>query len=150
MIKLELKQLPHGEGLPPPQYQSEGAAGMDLVAAIDEDKPIKIEPFDRSLIPTAVQIALPEGYEAQIRPRSGLALKQGITVLNSPGTIDWDYRGEIKVLLINLGEKPVTISRGERIAQMVIAPVVRLELTIVDALSETTRAEAGFGSTGSK
>lgn len=145
-MKLPLQTLPHATGLAMPSYATSGSAGADLVAAIEQD--IIIDPMQRELVPTGIAIALPQGYEAQIRPRSGLALKQGITVLNTPGTIDSDYRGEIKVILINLGSEPVTITRGMRIAQMVIAPVTQATFEVVDSLDDTARAAGGFGSTG--
>lgn len=144
--EIEVIRFPHGEGLPLPAYETPGAAGMDLLAAVEED--IVIEPGKRFAVPTGLGIALPEGFEAQVRPRSGLALKQGITVANAPGTVDSDYRGEVKVILINLGQDPVTITRGMRIAQMVIAPVTRGVWKEVKALSETSRGAGGFGSTG--
>ena len=141
-------RLQHGEGLPLPAYQSAHAAGFDLVAAVPEDAPVSLAPNDRLLIPTGLAFALPEGYEAQIRPRSGLSLKHGVTVLNSPGTIDADYRGEIKVILINLGAENFVIQRGDRIAQTIIAPVAHVEIEPVDTLDDTDRGEGGFGSTG--
>ncbi|ABE37448.1 dUTP diphosphatase [Rhodopseudomonas pseudopalustris] len=147
-IAVEIKQLPHAEGLPLPAYQSAHAAGLDLCAANSADAPLLLAPGSYVLVPTGLTIALPENYEAQVRPRSGLAAKHGVTVLNAPGTIDADYRGEIGVLLINHGDAPFTIRRGERIAQMVIAPVVRAELIGVETLSETARGVGGFGSTG--
>ena len=147
-VKVEIRQLPHGEGLALPAYQSTHAAGLDLLAAVPEDAPMVLVPGKYALIPTALTIALPPGHEAQVRPRSGLAAKHGVTVLNSPGTIDADYRGEISVLLINHGEAPFSIRRGERIAQMVIASVVRAELVPVNELSATERGSEGFGSTG--
>jgi dUTP pyrophosphatase len=147
-VKVEVQQLPHGEGLPLPAYQTAHAAGMDLLAAVPDSTPMVLEPGKVVMVPTALSIALPPGYEAQVRPRSGLAAKHGITVLNSPGTIDADYRGEIAVLLINHGGAAFTIKRGERIAQMVIAPVSQAELVVVQALSETERGSGGFGSTG--
>jgi dUTP pyrophosphatase len=147
-IKVDIRQLPHGEGLALPAYQSAFAAGLDLLAAIPENSPLVLLPGQRALVPTALAIALPPGYEAQVRPRSGLAVKHGVTVLNSPGTIDADYRGEIAVPLINHGEAPFTIQRGERIAQMVIASVVRVELNPVASLGATDRGTGGFGSTG--
>ncbi len=148
VVKVDVKQLPHGEGMPLPAYQSLHAAGLDLLAAVPENAPMTLAPGKHALIPTALVLALPEGFEAQVRPRSGLAAKHGVTVLNAPGTIDADYRGEISVLLINHGDAPFTIRRGERIAQMVVAPVVRAELVDVAALSETDRGSGGFGSTG--
>ncbi len=147
-VKVELRQLPNGEGLALPAYQSELAAGLDLLAAVPEDAPIVLAPGKYVLVPTGLSIALPPGYEAQVRPRSGLAARHGITVLNAPGTVDADYRGEIGVPLINHGDVPFTIRRGERIAQMVIASVVQAELVPVTTLSTTTRGSGGFGSTG--
>jgi dUTP pyrophosphatase len=129
-----------------PRYASAGAAGMDLVAALDA--PLTLNPGERAAVPTGIALALPEGYEAQVRPRSGLALKHGLTVLNSPGTIDADYRGEIKVILVNLGTAPVTLVRGERVAQLVLAPVSRIAWAPVETLPETGRGARGFGSTG--
>jgi dUTP pyrophosphatase len=143
-----IKSLPHRDGLALPAYQTAGSAGMDLAAAVAEDDPISIEPGARALIPTGLQIALPEGLEAQIRPRSGLALKEGVTCLNTPGTIDSDYRGEIGVLLINHGQATFKVTRGMRIAQMVIAPVLQVELRDVVDLPSSARGEGGFGSTG--
>jgi dUTP pyrophosphatase len=147
-IRIDVQQLPHGAGLALPAYQTAHAAGLDLLAAVPADAPVILQPGKYALVPTALTIALPDGYEAQVRPRSGLAAKHGVTVLNSPGTIDADYRGEIGVLLINHGATAFTIQRGERIAQMVIAAVVRAELVTVAALSETDRGAGGFGSTG--
>src|SRR5271156_2577154 len=147
-VKLEVLQLPTGKGLALPTYQSALAAGLDLLAAVPEDAPVVLAPGKYALIPTGLSIALPPGYEAQVRPRSGLAVKHGVTVLNAPGTVDADYRGEIGVPLINHGEVPFTIRRGERIAQMVIASVVQAELVPVTTLSATTRGSGGFGSTG--
>jgi dUTP pyrophosphatase len=147
-VSIDIRQLPHGEGLALPAYQSEHAAGLDLHAAVPEDVPMILGPGQRALVPTGLMIALPPGFEAQIRPRSGLASKHGVTVLNSPGTVDADYRGEIGVLLINHGDAPFPIRRGERIAQMVIASVVRAELVPAAALSATDRGSGGFGSTG--
>ena len=147
-IDVQITRLPHGRDLPLPAYQSAQAAGLDLVAAVDAT--ITLKPGERALVPTGIAIALPEGHEAQVRPRSGLAIKQGVTVLNSPGTIDADYRGEIKVALVNLGQEPVEIARGMRIAQMVIAPVTHARLREVATLTETSRGAGGFGSTGSK
>jgi dUTP pyrophosphatase len=140
--------MPHGRDLPLPKYQTVGAAGLDLVAAIPADEPVKIKKGGRALIPTGLVIELPRGYEAQIRPRSGLALKSGITVLNSPGTVDSDYRGEMQVLLINLGDAAFTVQRGDRIAQMVIAPVTRVDLTEAVTVRATKRGAGGYGSTG--
>ena len=147
-VKVEIRQLPHGEGLALPEYHSADAAGLDLLAAVPEDSPLILSPGQRALVPTGLTIALPSGYEAQVRPRSGLASRHGVTVLNSPGTVDADYRGEIGVLLINHGGVPFPIRRGERIAQMVIAPVVRVEFAPAAELSATKRGGGGFGSTG--
>jgi dUTP pyrophosphatase len=147
-IKLDIRQLPHAEGLPLPAYQSAHAAGLDLLAAVPENAPLVLAPGKHAMVPTGLAIALPEGFEAQVRPRSGLAAKHGVTVLNSPGTIDADYRGEISVILINHGAEPFAIRRGERIAQMVIAPVAQAQLNPVDSLPETGRGGGGFGSTG--
>ena len=147
-IKVDVQQLPHAEGLALPAYQSSHAAGLDLFAAIHEQAPMVLAPGRHAMVPTGLMIALPDGFEAQVRPRSGLAAKHGVTVLNSPGTVDADYRGEINVLLVNLGTEPFTIRRGERIAQMVIAPVTRVELVRAASLSTTERGGGGFGSTG--
>jgi dUTP pyrophosphatase len=147
-IGISIKQLPHAEDLPLPAYQTALAAGLDLLAAVPEDLPITLACGKFALVPTGLTIALPQGFEAQIRPRSGLAAKHGVTVLNAPGTIDADYRGEIGVLLINHGDAPFVIRRGERIAQMVIAAMVRAELVPVTTLSATDRGSGGFGSTG--
>jgi dUTP pyrophosphatase len=147
-IKIDVHQLPHGEGLELPTYQTAHAAGLDLLAALPADAPLVLSPGKHAMVPTGLTIALPEGYEAQVRPRSGLAAKHGVTVLNAPGTVDADYRGEIAVLLINHGPEPFTIRRGERIAQMVIAPVVQALLTPVTSLPATYRGGGGFGSTG--
>jgi len=149
-IPLKIRLLDHALGLEAPKYQSEGASGMDLVAAIDKNTPIVLQPGQRQLIPTGLTMELPHGMEAQVRPRSGLALKHGITVLNSPGTIDADYRGEVSVVLINHGSKDFEIVRGSRIAQLVIAPVVQLEVLEVDELSATMRGAGGYGSTGTQ
>lgn len=146
--KIFFKRLPHAEGLDLPRYESTHAAGMDLRAALEE--PVTLEPGKRTLIPTGLQMALPEGYEAQIRPRSGLAYRNGITMLNTPGTIDSDYRGEVKVLAVNLGEEPFPIHHGDRIAQMVIAPVQQFPVEETDHLPDTDRGDGGFGSTGVK
>jgi dUTP pyrophosphatase len=148
VIKVGIRQLPHAEGLPLPAYQSAHAAGLDLLAAVPDDAPLVLVPGKHALVPTGLAIALPEGFEAQVRPRSGLAAKHAVTVLNSPGTIDADYRGEIQVILINHGAEPFTIRRGERIAQMVIAPVVQADLVPVVSLPATDRGSGGFGSTG--
>ena len=147
-VTVELQQLPHADGLPLPAYQTAEAAGLDLMAAVPENEPLTLAPGRYALVPTGLAIALPTGHEAQVRPRSGLAAKHGVTVLNSPGTIDADYRGEIKVILINHGHAPFVIKRGERIAQMVIAPVVQAALVPVVTLSATDRGAGGFGSTG--
>jgi len=147
-IKVDIRQLPHGEGLALPAYQSAHAAGLDLLAAVPEGAPLILSPGQRALVPTGLTIALPPGYEAQVRPRSALAWKHAVTVLNSPGTVDADYRGEIGVLLVNHGDGPFSIQRGERIAQMVIAPVVQVELVSAAKLSATERGSGGFGSTG--
>ena len=147
-IEVRVQRLPHGADLPLPSYQTEHAAGLDLLAAVPAGAPLTLAPGARALVPTGLAIALPAGYEAQVRPRSGLAVKSGLTVLNSPGTIDADYRGEVQVLLINLGEKPVAVERGMRVAQMVVAPVQRAALREVPALDATTRGSGGFGSTG--
>ena len=142
------QRLAHGADLPLPDYQTPGAAGMDLLAAVPAGAPALLAPLARALVPTGLAIALPPGFEAQVRPRSGLAAKHGITLLNSPGTIDADYRGEIRVILINLGADIFKIERGMRIAQLIIAPVSRVALREVDALDETPRGGGGFGSTG--
>lgn len=147
-IIIDVKRLPHGAGLPLPAYQSAQAAGLDLLAAVPDDAPVTLAPGARALIPTGLAIALPPDLEAQVRPRSGLALKHGVTVLNSPGTIDADYRGEIGVILINHGSDPFMIRRGERIAQLIVAPVYRAQLSEAVALMETSRNAGGFGSTG--
>jgi dUTP pyrophosphatase len=147
-IKVDIHQLPHGEGLPLPAYQTTDAAGLDLLAAVPAETPLVLASGKYAMVPTGLTIALPPGYEAQVRPRSGLAAKHGVTVLNSPGTVDADYRGEINVLLINHGEAPFSIRRGERIAQLVIAPVVQAQLVPAGALSSTERGSGGFGSTG--
>jgi len=143
-----MQRLEHGEGLPLPAYESEAAAGMDLAAAIDDGPPEILAPGQRALIPTGFSMELPEGYEAQVRPRSGLAFKHGVTVLNAPGTIDADYRGEVKVLLINHGHEHFKIERGMRIAQMIIQPVSHATMVEVEELSTSARGSGGFGSTG--
>ena len=142
----QFRKLPHGADLPLPSYESDAAAGMDLRAAVKE--PVILQPGERILVPAGFQMAIPKGYEAQIRPRSGIAYKHGITMLNTPGTIDSDYRGEVKVLAINHGEDEFTISHGDRIAQMVIAPVSQAVISEVETLDKTERNEGGFGSTG--
>jgi dUTP pyrophosphatase len=147
-IRIDICQLAHGEGLALPEYQSPHAAGLDLLAAVPESAPLVLAPGQHALVPTGLTIALPPGYEAQVRPRSGLAFKHAVTVLNAPGTIDADYRGEIGVLLINHGDAPFPIHRGERIAQMVVAAVARVELVSSGSLPPTKRGRGGFGSTG--
>jgi len=147
-LQIAVRRLPHGEGLPLPRAQTDGAAGMDLLAALPADAPVTLAPRARAAVPTGLEMAIPLGYEGQVRPRSGLAIRHGLTVANAPGTIDSDYRGEVKVLLVNLGEEPVIIARGERIAQLVIAPVTVADLITVEKLDETTRGSGGFGSTG--
>ena len=149
-LHLGIVRLPHSEGLPLPGYESAGAAGMDLRAAVPDDHPILLLPGKRALVPTGLVMEIPAGYEAQVRPRSGLALKHGITCLNTPGTIDSDYRGEVMVLLVNHGDEDFEISRGMRIAQMVVAPVVRVAVEERDLSSATARGAGGFGSTGTK
>jgi dUTP pyrophosphatase len=146
LVRVSLRRLPEGQGLPLPAYMSDGAAGADLCAAVADT--LVIEPGLRALVPTGFAIALPPGYEAQVRPRSGLALKHGVTCLNSPGTIDADYRGPVGVILANLGSEPFTVRRGDRIAQLVVAPVTRAQFEEAGELSATARAHGGFGSTG--
>ena len=141
-------RLPHGQGLPLPAYETAQAAGMDLRAAVPDDEPLTLRPGSRFPVPTGLAFALPPGFEGQVRPRSGLAFKHGVTCLNTPGTVDADYRGEVKVILINLGEEDFVIRRGERIAQLIIAPVVQATWSEVDSLDETARGGGGFGSTG--
>ena len=148
MTTLRIQRLPHAEGLALPAYETTGSAGMDLRAAVPADAPMTLEPGARALVPTGLKIALDQGYEAQVRPRSGLALKHGLTCLNSPGTIDSDYRGELKVIMINHGAEPFPIRRGERIAQLIPAAVTLAEWDEVDELCETARGAGGFGSTG--
>jgi dUTP pyrophosphatase len=147
-VDVRVKRLPHGKDLPLPTYQTASSAGLDLQAAISPQTKLVIDPGHRELVPTGLAIELPEGYEAQIRPRSGLALKKGVTLVNTPGTIDADYRGEIGVILINHGAEPFEIMRGDRIAQMIVAPVVQARLVEVDDLSSSDRGAGGFGSTG--
>lgn len=149
-VHLKIARLPHSAGLPLPAYQSAGAAGLDLIAAIPDADPIELAPGHRVLVPTGLALEMPAGYEGQVRPRSGLAHRFGVTVLNSPGTIDSDYRGEVKVILINLGDATFEIRRGERIAQLVIAPVLQAGIVVTDELSTTERGAGGFGSTGIK
>ena len=147
-VKVDIRQLQHAEGLALPAYQSTDAAGLDLLAAVPAETPLILSPGQYAMVPTGLTIALPPGFEAQVRPRSGLAAKHGVTVLNSPGTVDADYRGEISVLLINHGAAPFPVRRGERIAQMVIAPVIQAQLVAATSLSTTDRGSGGFGSTG--
>jgi dUTP pyrophosphatase len=147
-VEVRIMRLPHGADLPLPQYQSALAAGLDLVAAVPANAPVEIAPGQRALIPTGVAIALPPGTEGQVRPRSGLAAKHGITVLNSPGTIDADYRGELQVILVNIGSDIFVVSRGMRVAQLVIAPILHVKLVESGTLDSTQRAKSGFGSTG--
>jgi len=147
-LPVAVKRLPHGHGLPLPRYETAGAAGLDLLAAVAEGAPVTLEPNDRTLIPTGLVVELPDGFEAQVRPRSGLALRHGVTVLNAPGTIDADYRGELQVLLVNWGREPFVVTRGLRIAQMVVAPVTTATLVEVQDLGPTGRSNSGFGSTG--
>ena len=147
-MAVKIRRLPHADGLPLPAYQTADAAGMDLSAAVPDHSPVLLLPGERALVPTGLAFELPPGLEAQVRPRSGLAAKFGVTVLNSPGTIDADYRGEISVILINLGEAGFTIRRGDRIAQIILAPVTQVSLTETASLNETKRGSGGFGSTG--
>ena len=147
-LTVRVKRLPHGEGLPLPSYQSKHAAGLDVVAGVPEGAPVELLPGARALIPTGFALELPRGYEAQMRPRSGLALKHGVTLLNSPGTIDCDYRGEVMVIVINHGAEPVVVRRGDRIAQLVIGPVAHVDIAAADELEATARGHGGFGSTG--
>ena len=149
-MAVSIQRLEHGESLPLPGYETEHSAGMDLTAALAEGDALALAPGERALVPTGFAIALPEGYEAQVRPRSGLAFKHGVTVLNTPGTIDADYRGEVKVILANFGNETFSVTRGMRIAQMVVAPVTRVDWRPADALDETTRGAGGFGSTGTR
>ena len=147
-VEVRVTRLPHGADLPLPEYQSALASGLDLLAAVPADAPLELAPGARALVPTGIAIALPAGFEGQVRPRSGLAARHGVTVLNTPGTVDADYRGELQVILVNLGAGPFIVSRGMRIAQLVVAPVQRIKLVEVDALDSTVRAQGGFGSTG--
>ncbi len=149
-VDIQILQLPHGAGLPLPAYQTAAAAGLDLIAAVPDGQPVTIAPGAYAMIPTGIALALPPGTEGQVRPRSGLAAKHGVTVLNSPGTIDADYRGEVNVLLVNHGKAPFLVERGMRIAQLVIASVALASVHIVEKLSETDRGSGGFGSTGTK
>ena len=147
-ITVAVRPLPHFEGLELPAYETLGAAGMDVRAAVAQDEPLVLNPGEKTMVPTGLSVAIPQGYEIQMRPRSGLAAKHGITCLNSPGTIDSDYRGELKVILINHGQEAFTIARGERIGQMLLAPVTRLVWNQVEELDDTDRGAGGFGSTG--
>ena len=147
-VPVDIIRLPHARDLPLPAYETAGAAGMDLRAAASEEEPIVLRPGSRALVPTGFCIAVPQGYEAQVRPRSGLAIRSGITCLNTPGTIDADYRGEVQVILANLGEENFVVRRGDRIAQLVICPVARAEWREAEALAQTARGAGGFGSTG--
>lgn len=142
------KWLPHGQGLEPPAYMTAHASGLDLPAALEQDGPLTIQPGQIVMVPTGLALAIPPGYEGQVRPRSGLAVKYGLTLVNTPGTIDCDYRGELKVIMINLGPNPVTLKRGDRLAQLIIAPVSQAELIQVEELPATQRGEGGFGHTG--
>ena len=148
MVHVPIKRLEHAEGLPLPAYQTPGSAGADLHAAVPEGQPVVLQPGEWRLIPTGIAIALPDGYEAQVRPRSGLAAKHAISCVNTPGTIDSDYRGELKVNLINHGRAPFTVRRGERIAQIIVAPVIQARWAEADSLDDTQRGAGGFGSTG--
>jgi dUTP pyrophosphatase len=147
-VVIRVLRLTHGESLPPPIYHSADAAGLDVVAAVPQDAPLSLPPGARALVPTGFVLELPQGYEAQVRPRSGLALKHGVTLLNSPGTIDADYRGEVMVLMVNLGQELFTIERGMRIAQLVVARVERVGVQAAETLAATARGPGGFGSTG--
>ncbi|WP_321488299.1 dUTP diphosphatase [uncultured Hyphomonas sp.] len=147
-VNVAVLPLPHFDGLQLPAYETAGSAGMDVRAAVPEGGPMVLAPGERAMVPTGLSVAIPQGYEIQVRPRSGLAAKHGLTCLNTPGTIDSDYRGEIKVILVNLGQEAFTIQRGERIAQLVLAPVTRLAWQSVESLDETERGAGGFGSTG--
>lgn len=148
MNAISFTRLGHGKDLPAPEYATPGAAGMDLLAAVPADEPVRILPGARAAVPTGLAFAIPQGFEGQVRPRSGLALKNGVTVLNAPGTIDSDYRGEVKVILVNTGNEPFEVSRGMRIAQIVFARVEQIKLQEDNALDETARGSSGFGSTG--
>lgn len=148
-VTVEITRLPHGEGLPLPAYQTAHAAGLDLMAAVPDDAPLTLAPGARALVPTGLAIALPVGFEGQVRPRSGLAMKHGLSVLNAPGTVDADYRGEVQVLLVNLGSDSVEIARGMRVAQLVVAAVAQADILEVVSLPPTVRGFGGFGSTGS-
>jgi dUTP pyrophosphatase len=148
VVQLPVVRLPHAGDLPLPSYQTDGAAGLDLLAAVPEEQGLVLPPLGRALVPTGLVFQIPQGYEGQVRPRSGLAVKNGVTVLNAPGTIDSDYRGEVRVALINLSAEPFTVRRGMRIAQLVIAPVTRALPVVATAVGMTARGEGGFGSTG--
>lgn len=147
-VTIEVCPLAHFAGLDLPAYETSGSAGMDVRAAVAADAPVTLGPGARALVPTGLSVAIPDGYEIQVRPRSGLAARHGVTCLNTPGTVDSDYRGEVKVILINLGAEPFTVTRGERIAQLVVAPVTQGTWSLVETLSETGRGAGGFGSTG--
>lgn len=147
-LAVSFVQLPHAAGLPAPDYATADAAGTDLSAAVPDGAPVTLQPGERAAIPTGIALAIPQGFEGQVRPRSGLALKHAVTVLNAPGTIDADYRGEVQVILVNFGTEPFTVTRGMRIAQLVFAPVVRAAMQEVSSLETTARGEGGFGSTG--
>ncbi len=147
-ISIPITQLPHAEGLSIPSYQTEGSSGMDVLAAVPENEPIVIKPLERALIPTGLKVSIPQKHEIQIRPRSGLAIKQGLTLLNTPGTIDADYRGEIQIIMINLSRENAVIKRGMRIAQMVLCPVEKIQWEPKNELDATLRSTGGFGSTG--
>jgi len=147
-VTVHVQRLPHGAGLPLPTYKSDAAAGCDLGAAVPAATPLVVAPGGRALVPTGIALALPPGFEGQVRPRSGLSIEHGVTVINAPGTIDADYRGEIQVAIVNLGAQPFTITRGMRIAQLVVAPVVRATFVETDELAATGRGDSGFGSTG--
>lgn len=149
-VEVRILRLPHGADLPLPEYHSAHAAGLDLLAAVPAERPIDIAPGARAMIPTGIAVALPVGTEGQVRPRSGLAARHGVTILNAPGTIDSDFRGEIQIILVNLGAQTFTVERGMRIAQFVIAPILRAKLRIVSALDDTQRGAGGFGSTGTE
>ena len=149
-VRINIMRLPHGADLPPPAYQSAGASGLDLHAAVPADAPVTLKPGGRAMIPTGIAIALPRGTEGQVRPRSGLAARHGVTVLNTPGTVDSDYRGEVGVVLCNLGDAPFVVERGLRLAQLVITPVFRAEIATSQKLGKTKRGTKGFGSTGKR
>jgi dUTP pyrophosphatase len=148
MPRLDVLQLPHAQGLPLPAYATDGAAGLDLHAAVPDDAPLRLAPGQRAAIPTGLCLVIPPGHEGQVRARSGRALREGLAMVNAPGTVDADYRGEVLVLAVNLGDAPIEIRRGERVAQLVIAPVTRVEVRAVTSVDATARGEGGFGSTG--